>query len=68
MNHKWEVQSGISKIGIGYFKIWICKVCKCKKELLNQRFAEADYIRNGQIYDHYIECIDYELENSKTID
>lgn len=68
MNHKWQKQPDKLYDGIGWFKISICNVCGCRKELLNQRFAEPNYIRNKQIYDHYIECVDLELENSKTID
>lgn len=68
MKHKWDKLPDHCKNGVGYFKVWKCRVCGCIKELLNQRFAEADYERNGQIYSHYIECIDEEAEKLKTID
>lgn len=68
MRHKWERQPDYSMVGIGIFKIWICKICKCKKQLHNARFAEPTYTRSQMNYDHYIECIDEEFEKTKTID
>lgn len=68
MKHKWEKQPDENQAGLGIFKIWVCKVCGCKKELLNQKFAEPAYIRNQQIYFNYIECMDYDAEMLKTID
>lgn len=53
---------------VGKIFVWKCKVCGCEKTLGNYRFAEPDYERNGQIYTHYIECIDYKAEDLKTID
>lgn len=67
MKHKWQRQSDQVVAGISH-KIWLCSVCGCKKALGNYKFAEPDYNRNGQMYNHYVECIDYDLENSKTID
>lgn len=68
MKHKWEKQPDKKIHGTGWFKIWICKVCGCRKELHNSRFAEPNYIRSRMIYDHYIECIDEDFEKTKTID
>lgn len=68
MKHKWERIEDDCMHPVGTIKQWRCKVCGCIKALANHRFAEPDYIRNGQMYTHYIECIDYELEDSKTID
>lgn len=65
MNHKWNKQPDKFVDNLGYFKVWICKVCGCRKELLSQRFSEPNYIRNNQIYDRYVSCIDMESKNEK---
>ncbi len=55
----------------------ICTICKCER--ITQLFPgeselgindELSYLynRNGQHYDHYIECIDWNIENNKQID
>lgn len=68
MKHKWNVPV-LGEIFPGMKgKTWICKVCGCKKILGNYKFAEPTYERSSQIYDHYVECFDMELENEKTID
>lgn len=68
MNHKWEKLPDKVHVGIGTFGVWKCKTCGCIKSLGRYKFATPDYERNGQLYDYYIECIDYEAENLKTID
>lgn len=67
MNHSWDKQSDMNTIS-GNVKCWICRICRCKKTLAYYKFAEPDYQRNGQLYSHYIECVDIEAENLKTID
>lgn len=69
MKHKWgdpevkELFAGMKG------KVWKCKVCGCEKSLGFYKFAVPTYVRNGQNYsDKYIECIDYEAEDLKTID
>ena len=64
MKHKWEK---LANDGDGN-KQWKCKTCGCLKVLGNYKFAQPDYERSGQMYSEYVECIDWELENSKTID
>ena len=67
MKHKWDKQPDKQIHGIWY-GVSICKVCGCEKSLGKYKFAERDYERNGQLYSHYIECIDEEFEKTKTID
>jgi hypothetical protein len=67
MKHTWTKQPDQKIAGITHL-VWVCKRCGAEKTQGNYKFSEPDYHRNGQIYSHYVECIDYELENSKTID
>lgn len=68
MKHKWNKQPDKVITGVGKFKMWVCKTCGCEKSLGYYRFAEPDFDRNGQLYTHYIDCVDIEAENLKTID
>lgn len=67
MKHNWTKQPDKQTLACKV-KVWICKVCGCEKTLGYYKFAEPDYDRNGQHYSHYVECINYELEDLKTID
>lgn len=68
MKHKWEQQPNENILAVGWHKVWICRICGCKKIHGCYRFSEPSYSRNKQNYDRYIECIDIEAENLKTID
>jgi hypothetical protein len=67
MRHNWSVKPN-EQIAHIWHKVWVCKICGCKKTQGCYKFAEPDYERNGQLYSHYIGCIDYEMEDNKTID
>lgn len=67
MRHTWEKQPDEDQIS-GWMKIWVCKVCGCKKILGNYKFAQPHYQRSNQMFDNYIECIDEKAEKLKTID
>ncbi|MDB5144205.1 MAG: hypothetical protein JWQ66_2918 [Mucilaginibacter sp.] len=67
MKHKWTKMPD-QNMTFGNVKVWLCSVCRCKKTLVYGKYQEPDYERNGQLYTHYIECIDYEAEALKTID
>ena len=67
MKHKWNKQPN-EDIGGYNSLVHICRVCGCKKTQANIRFSEPNYTRNKQTYDRYIECIDLDAENLKTID
>lgn len=68
LKHKWTRIKDDYMPTVGIIKQWTCDVCGCLKTLGNYKFAEPDYIRSGQVYTHYIECIDMDKENLKTID
>ncbi|MDR3551257.1 MAG: hypothetical protein P4L31_07630 [Candidatus Babeliales bacterium] len=68
MKHKWEKPTSEEIFPGCKGKKWICKVCGAVKHLANKRFAEPQYVRSHQIFDHYIECIDEAFEKTKTID
>lgn len=68
MRHKWVKQSDIKHTGMPTHFVWLCCVCGCQKVVGNYRFATPHYERSGQVFDHYIECIDEKAEKLKTID
>lgn len=68
MKHTWERKEDETNFGVKH-KEWKCKVCGATKSLGYYKFAVPLYQRNGQSYgDDYIECIDYDAEDLKTID
>lgn len=68
MKHKWIKHPDFKIDGIGWFSKWMCSICGCEKTLGKYKFAEPDFDRNGQLYSHYIECVDEKAEMLKTID
>ncbi len=56
MKHKWKDD--------------ICIRCGCKRELVKipKFYAEYVYTRAGILFNNRPDCIDWVLENSKTID
>lgn len=69
MKHTWQKQPDqLMCADTIKVKVWLCKVCGCIKTLGYYKFAEPDYDRNGQMYSHYIECVDEKAEMLKTID
>lgn len=67
MRHKWDKKPS-REIGGYNCLVHLCKICGCEKTQANIKFSEPHYGRNGQQYDRYIECIDIDAENLKTID
>lgn len=57
MNHKWKKTEDKQK----------CVCVNCKAERLIA-FAFVIYSRSGIVFNYRPDCIDWELENSKTID
>lgn len=68
MKHKWEKEPDVRYTDYEVFKEWVCKRCGARKSLSWLKFSTPMYIRNGQIYQSYIECMDYDAELLKTID
>lgn len=56
MKHRWQT---IDK------KTAVCKVCGCERYRTNGTYV---YTRSGQAKIDGFECIDWNVENSKTID
>jgi hypothetical protein len=56
LNHKWKDN--------------VCVTCGCKREYImyTKTFGVYTYSRSGHTFDYRPDCIDWELENSKTID
>lgn len=71
LKHKWvyNAEQSIRFETKGWFtKAYICKVCDCVKINSKRGKITSDtFIRNGRI-GKYIECINMEIENQKTID
>ena len=61
MNHKWDHTSK---------KNDKCKVCGCEREkhYTSDRSSFFIYTRSGIVSSNRIDCINWEVENSKTID
>lgn len=71
MNHSWVKEKTPSE---GFKETHICKMCGCKRDMflikINDFYKkEFIYSRSKMIFgDTRPDCIDWELENSKTID